>query len=148
MFVSSCLFANSFWENLFEGLFGKTSGQYKYFQYQDGNRHRNIRAEYAGLFLKAFCFEGEGAHRSLVCYGRVRLWNSNKWTDWEEISRGRAPYMTASELEEAITYVDSVIFTEVDGTNTILEMTPDNDGDYWWWTNGGELRFFQNIYTY
>lgn len=47
-------------------------------------------------------FEGKGVHQSLVCYACVRLWNSNKWTEWDEISRNRAPYMTDSELEEVV----------------------------------------------
>lgn len=67
-----------------------------------------------GLYLKSFVFEGKGVHQSLVCYACVRLWNSNKWTEWDEISRNRAPYMTDSELEEGSAYEDFVIFTEID----------------------------------
>ena len=100
----------------------------------------------AGLFLKSFEFEGSGAHKTLVCYGCIRLWNSTEWTDWEEISREKAPYMTKSELENIITYSDSVIFSEFEGQKIIFEMTPNNEGKYWWWTKQGNIQFFQNIY--
>jgi|GEM_PF-3470591 len=128
------------------GVFEKASGEYKTFQYYDGIRYKEVKAEYAGLFLKSFEFEGSGAHKALVCYGCIRLWNSTEWTDWEEISREKAPYMTKTELENIITYSDSVIFTEFEGQKIILEMTPNNEGKYWWWTKQGDIRFFQNIY--
>ena len=89
------------------GVFEKASGEYKTFQYYDGIRYKEVKAEYAGLFLKSFEFEGSGAHKTLVCYGCIRLWNSTEWTDWEEISREKAPYMTKTELENIITYSDS-----------------------------------------
>ena len=54
--------------------------------------------------------------------------------------------MTKSELENIITYSDSVIFSEFEGQKIIFEMTPNNEGKYWWWTKQGNIQFFQNIY--
>lgn len=128
------------------GVFEKGSGEYKTFQYNDGNRYKEVKAEYVGLFLKSFEFEGSGAHKTLVGYGCIRPWNSTEWTDWEEISREKASYMTNSELEDTIAYIDSVIFTEFEGQKIILEMIPNKDGKYWWWTKHGDIRFFQKMY--
>jgi len=124
----------------------RASGQFKQFTYQDGNVGRSVRAEYIGHYLKTFSLSGSGSNTVFLMEGNFRPWNG-EYTGWEDLGRERIPYADADTLKAAADGVPMVSVTEMDGNTIIMEATPDEDGDYWWWTTDGRIAFYQNVYV-
>jgi hypothetical protein len=124
----------------------KGSGQYKQFNYMDGNVSRNARSEYIGYYLKEFSMRANGT--ILVGRGNFCPWDG-EYTGWEDLGEERIPYGEFLDPRDVLEGVaEGVAFINVaktDGSTMILEAAPDEDGDYWWWTVNDTIQFFQNV---
>jgi hypothetical protein len=124
------------------------SGEYERFTYRDGGVNKNVRAEYIGYQLKEFSTRANGT--VLVLKGNFCPWNG-EYAGWEDLGEEKIPYGDSLDsrylLEGAAGSVPSIDVTIMDGSTLILEATPDEDGDYWWWTTAGTIQFFQNVYV-
>jgi hypothetical protein len=120
------------------------SGQYKQFNYIDSNVSRHVRTEYTGYYLKEFSIKSNGT--IFVVKGNYCPWDG-EYTGWEDLVEERIPYgahpYPNDVLEGAAKGVELINVTEMGSSTFILEATPNEDGDYWWWTTNGTICFFK-----